>query len=208
MEFAKLVLFLFISIVLPPCLSMPIPIISAIVRLVMRSIHLQATAHLTWQWGCPFAGRRPQPSSTSSYAPCLQQALTLCSVELCNPACKSPLEGSNEQVVCVFCLSNIEEGEEIRELRCRHLFHKSCFDRWIEHGRAACPLCRNSLILQETKAKVPDMDDEELDNSAVSFWWLLYLSGWSLWSVLLDTMAASQCEKVAELWNEMDSFFC
>lgn len=188
MEFAKLVLFLFISIILPLRLSMPILIISAIVRLILWSIHLQATAHLTWRSGYPFAGQRLEPS-TSGHATSSEQALPQCNVKICNSCYyKCPLEGSKEPVECVFCLSNIEEGEEIRELRCRHLFHKSCFDRWLENRRATCPLCRNSFILHETNAKLPDMDEEELENSAVSLWWLMYLSGWSLWAILLDTI--------------------
>nr|XP_019702088.1 E3 ubiquitin-protein ligase RNF126-like [Elaeis guineensis] len=189
MGFVKFVLFLFISIILSPCLSMPILIISAIVRLIMQSIHLQATAHITWRPGYPFASRHPEPS-TSSHATSSDQAYPPCNVKICNACYKSPLE----PVVRVFCLSNIEEGEEIRELRCRHLFHRSCFDGWLEHRRrATCPLCRNSFILHETSAELPDMDEEELENSAVSIWWLLYLSGWSLWSIILDTIGYHGC---------------
>ncbi|CAN6220009.1 unnamed protein product [Urochloa humidicola] len=45
-------------------------------------------------------------------------------------------------VVCVFCLSAIEEeGSEVRELSCRHLFHRSCLDRWhlLARQLATCP---------------------------------------------------------------------
>lgn len=53
--------------------------------------------------------------------------------------------GSSESVECAVCLCKIEEGEEIRELRCDHLFHKVCLDRWMGCGRKTCPLCRNHL---------------------------------------------------------------
>jgi E3 ubiquitin-protein ligase RHA2 len=53
-----------------------------------------------------------------------------------------------EEEECVFCLSGIEEGSEVRELRCRHLFHRACLDRWVRARpvAATCPLCRGRLL--------------------------------------------------------------
>ncbi|KAJ9554073.1 hypothetical protein OSB04_018118 [Centaurea solstitialis] len=53
---------------------------------------------------------------------------------------------SMEQVECVVCLSTIGEDDEIRELRCGHLFHEACLDRWLEFRNRTCPLCRDSLV--------------------------------------------------------------
>ncbi|CAN0876672.1 E3 ubiquitin-protein ligase RHA2A [Linum grandiflorum] len=41
----------------------------------------------------------------------------------------------------------MEEWDEIRELSCRHLFHRGCLDRWSHYftRRPTCPLCRRSL---------------------------------------------------------------
>nr|XP_009778641.1 PREDICTED: probable E3 ubiquitin-protein ligase RHA2B [Nicotiana sylvestris] len=50
-----------------------------------------------------------------------------------------------DSVECAVCLCKIEEGEEVRELRCNHLFHRVCLDRWLGYGRMTCPLCRNYL---------------------------------------------------------------
>ena len=44
------------------------------------------------------------------------------------------------------CLCKIGEGEEIRQLRCDHLFHRVCLDRWLGYKRLTCPLCRGSLF--------------------------------------------------------------
>ncbi|KVH97513.1 RING-H2 finger protein ATL11-like [Cynara cardunculus var. scolymus] len=52
---------------------------------------------------------------------------------------------SKEPVECAVCLSDIEEDEEIRVLRCDHLFHKRCLDRCIEYRHTTCPLCRDIL---------------------------------------------------------------
>ncbi|URE26531.1 hypothetical protein MUK42_06487 [Musa troglodytarum] len=89
-------------------------------------------------------------------------------------------EGQKEAAECVFCLSDIEEGEEIRELRCKHLFHRRCLDRWLVHRRATCPLCRDTL-LQREPAAVKGGDDadgeEEMDDSTAVLlsyvqWWM------------------------------------
>ncbi|XP_019164602.1 PREDICTED: RING-H2 finger protein ATL40-like [Ipomoea nil] len=50
--------------------------------------------------------------------------------------------GAKEAVECAVCLCGIEEGEEIRDLRCAHIFHRACLDRWLGTGRMTCPLCR------------------------------------------------------------------
>ena len=50
---------------------------------------------------------------------------------------------------CAVCLCKIEEGEEIREVRCGHMYHRECLDRWVGHGRnnnhGTCPSCRVCL---------------------------------------------------------------
>ncbi|CAA3015733.1 RING-H2 finger protein ATL13-like [Olea europaea var. sylvestris] len=50
-------------------------------------------------------------------------------------------------IECAVCLCRFEEGDEIRELRCDHLFHRVCLDRWLGYGRVTCPICRNNLRL-------------------------------------------------------------
>ncbi|KAK7857142.1 e3 ubiquitin-protein ligase rha2b [Quercus suber] len=54
--------------------------------------------------------------------------------------------GTSEEVECAVCLCKIGEGEEIRQLRCDHLFHRVCLDRWLGYRRLTCPLCRGSLL--------------------------------------------------------------
>ncbi|EYU28932.1 hypothetical protein ABFS82_12G083700 [Erythranthe guttata] len=52
-------------------------------------------------------------------------------------------EESSEE--CAVCLCSIDEGDDVGELRCDHLFHRVCLDRWVGYGHATCPLCRNNL---------------------------------------------------------------
>ncbi|KAG8082998.1 hypothetical protein GUJ93_ZPchr0014g47646 [Zizania palustris] len=69
---------------------------------------------------------------------------------------------------CAVCLSGIGGGDEVRRLtNCRHVFHRGCLDRWMEHDdQRTCPLCRTPLIPDEmaaallsSAAVVPDSSD-------------------------------------------------
>ncbi|KAK7497797.1 hypothetical protein BaRGS_00010931, partial [Batillaria attramentaria] len=42
---------------------------------------------------------------------------------------------------CTICLSEFEEGEDVRRLPCMHLFHIECVDQWLATNKK-CPICR------------------------------------------------------------------
>lgn len=47
-----------------------------------------------------------------------------------------------EDVTCVVCLGEFEEGEELRTLpECKHSFHVHCIDMWL-YSHLNCPICR------------------------------------------------------------------
>lgn len=45
--------------------------------------------------------------------------------------------------ICSICLDNIDNSNEIHELRCGHIFHTKCIIRWFREGyvNGKCPLC-------------------------------------------------------------------
>ncbi|CAK9156599.1 unnamed protein product [Ilex paraguariensis] len=48
---------------------------------------------------------------------------------------------------CAVCLYEFDGDDEIRRLtNCRHIFHRSCLDRWMDHNQDTCPLCRTPFI--------------------------------------------------------------
>jgi len=56
----------------------------------------------------------------------------------------STQEPGEEPEQCTVCLADFEEGDRVRILPCRHVFHTACIDEWL--GRDAhCPLCRHGL---------------------------------------------------------------
>lgn len=51
---------------------------------------------------------------------------------------------------CVVCLYEFEASDEIRGLsNCRHVFHRCCIDRWMDHDRKTCPLCRTPFVPED-----------------------------------------------------------
>lgn len=101
---------------------------------------------------------------------------------------------SGEQVECSVCLCMVEEGEEIRELKCHHLFHKYCLDRWLAVDRHhTCPLCRGALK-DEVHERVLFFAFSSFQKTSVhSTWWLRWFhckplkrGGGSLWRLLLS----------------------
>jgi len=53
-------------------------------------------------------------------------------------------QSSENNIVCSICISDIKRNN-IFNLRCGHMYHKSCIEQWVyKHG--TCPLCRQPAI--------------------------------------------------------------
>lgn len=49
--------------------------------------------------------------------------------------------------ICSICLCNYIEDDEICQVKCSHIYHKSCMDNWIKLSRnLTCPICRENLL--------------------------------------------------------------
>ncbi|GAA0155159.1 hypothetical protein LIER_12947 [Lithospermum erythrorhizon] len=72
---------------------------------------------------------------------------------------------SSPSIKCSVCLSEIEEGDEVRQLSCDHLFHRECLDRWLGYGNVTCPLCRSCVKMPQQRVLFPQFHQQMLLHS-------------------------------------------
>ncbi|CAK8577999.1 unnamed protein product [Lathyrus sativus] len=65
-------------------------------------------------------------------------------------------EGLIDGSDCSVCLSEFEEGEDLRLLpKCNHAFHLPCIDTWLG-SHTSCPMCRAPIVVDPLR--VPSME--------------------------------------------------
>ena len=59
--------------------------------------------------------------------------------------CRTTTASNNEDNQCLVCLTEYEQGEQLRKLpKCGHFFHQHCVDPWLlQHDM--CPICRTTI---------------------------------------------------------------
>ncbi|KAK9698554.1 hypothetical protein RND81_08G112800 [Saponaria officinalis] len=105
----------------------------------------------------------PEPELKSISANLIQEMLPVMKfADIISEVVKS---GSNPQEKCVVCLNEFRDHEEIRRLaNCKHILHRECVDRWMEHDHRTCPLCRTSVVPYH----LIDVFNQRLQAAAVS----------------------------------------
>lgn len=53
--------------------------------------------------------------------------------------------GSEGRAECSICMDEVNIGEEVTELPCKHWFHQPCVSAWL-HEHDTCPHCRKSIV--------------------------------------------------------------
>jgi len=58
----------------------------------------------------------------------------------------------SEGPVCVICLLEYQDGDDVKVLPCGHEFHSECVDLWLGKHNRTCPTCRHDITkrLEET----------------------------------------------------------
>ena len=54
------------------------------------------------------------------------------------------IELSKNEDFCSICQDNIPKNSIVRKIKCGHVFHHSCCDKWLE-TKDSCPECRFKL---------------------------------------------------------------
>jgi hypothetical protein len=56
----------------------------------------------------------------------------------------------SQELLCSICLINIENDNELIQLRCSHFFHCTCIDEWLQSKKFMsnqCPICRDYIVI-------------------------------------------------------------
>ncbi|CDM33987.1 hypothetical protein DTO013E5_1718 [Penicillium roqueforti] len=59
-------------------------------------------------------------------------------------------EAVDGQFVCAVCLEQVDRTQEIRDLRCLHVFHRECLEKWFLGDHFNCPLCHRAYYVADT----------------------------------------------------------
>lgn len=87
--------------------------------------------------------RESRPISTRQYLKLIEKKNpTICYTKRLN----LKAEHAATATECRVCLSEFEEGEKVRKLKCQHTFHRDCLDKWLQQYWATCPLCRKQVL--------------------------------------------------------------
>nr|CAD1829078.1 unnamed protein product [Ananas comosus var. bracteatus] len=183
MEIANVVLFLLLSILSLPCFLLLIILTEALLRAAPLSCSTRRAATSRGPRTPPSAEPLPRhlpdkiaaspPSDAALRVATYKRAdVSFSASASASAAAAAAAEHADDACCCVFCLCDVEEGDEIREIPCRHVFHRRCLDTWLQHRHATCPLCRNRL------REVGDEDEDELEESATILVAYVHSSGW------------------------------
>ncbi|KAJ4715793.1 RING-H2 finger protein ATL18-like [Melia azedarach] len=56
--------------------------------------------------------------------------------------------GNKVEEMCSICLMEFEKEDVVsRLIRCGHVFHRDCIERWLDCYQFTCPLCRSFFLI-------------------------------------------------------------
>jgi hypothetical protein len=47
--------------------------------------------------------------------------------------------------ICAICMENYKEGDMVKDLPCKHIFHPACINKWLETHQN-CPTCMGNVV--------------------------------------------------------------
>ncbi|KAH6874195.1 hypothetical protein B0T10DRAFT_233030 [Thelonectria olida] len=53
---------------------------------------------------------------------------------------------SSSAELCAICLEMLVDQDDVRQFKCKHVFHTRCIDSWFQKHHVDCPLCKSIFI--------------------------------------------------------------
>lgn len=69
---------------------------------------------------------------------------------------------------CSICLSEVRQTRNNVPIRCGHLFHNTCIDKWKQKGHKTCPMCRKIFDASNFNVVISIRNNYESTSNALS----------------------------------------
>ena len=71
-------------------------------------------------------------------------------------------------VKCAICLNDVRQTRNSKAIRCGHVFHSHCLDKWRKRGNMTCPVCRKVFDGSNFRVQITVFNDFEATSNTVS----------------------------------------
>ena len=88
--------------------------------------------------------------------------LKLKKIKMCKDLYTKNDSGKLEKPTCCICLIPMKLGDDIVLLKCQHLFHFKCLEKWIE-TKEVCPFCRGKIEFGNIIKKEEKKEDKKIN---------------------------------------------
>jgi len=88
-------------------------------------------------------------------------------IKMCKDLYTKNDSGKLEKPTCCICLVPMKIGDDIVLLKCQHLFHFKCLEKWIE-TKEVCPFCRGKIEFGTIKKKEDKKEDKKVEDKKIS----------------------------------------
>ncbi len=86
---------------------------------------------------------------------CIKSEIYIICIKRVDLFCCNPMTFQPESSCCPCCLDPIDLSRtSLSLINCKHSFHASCINKWLDQAKNTCPMCR-ALIMPMTEAQVP-----------------------------------------------------
>ena len=87
-------------------------------------------------------------------------------IKMCKDLYQTNDNGKSEKPTCCICLGIMKLNDDVTLLKCQHLFHFKCLDKWVE-TKEACPFCRGKIefgkVIKKAKKEDKKEDEKKID---------------------------------------------